>query len=71
MMAKAGSLILSTPNRLSRYRKAETHVREYAPKEFEGILKTAFVSVSLRTYTLEPLVSGYENPMVAVCRNDE
>jgi 2-polyprenyl-3-methyl-5-hydroxy-6-metoxy-1,4-benzoquinol methylase len=71
MMAKNGSLILSTPNRLSRYRKADTHVREYAPKEFEGILKTAFVSVSLRTYTLEPLVSGYENPMVAVCRNDE
>jgi 2-polyprenyl-3-methyl-5-hydroxy-6-metoxy-1,4-benzoquinol methylase len=70
MMANNGSLIISTPNRLSRYRKADTHVREYAPKEFEGILKMAFVSVSLRTYTLEPMVSGYENPMVAVCRKE-
>jgi 2-polyprenyl-3-methyl-5-hydroxy-6-metoxy-1,4-benzoquinol methylase len=71
MLAKSGTVIVTTPNRLSRYRKADTHVREYAPKEFEGLLKTAFVSVSLRTYKLEPLVSGYENPMVAVCRNEE
>ena len=70
MLAKGGTLILSTPNRLSRYRKADTHIREYAPKELEGLLKTAFVNVSMRTYTLEPLVSGYENPLVAVCRNE-
>lgn len=70
MLGKGGQVIISTPNRLSRYRKADTHVREYAPKEFEGILKTAFANVSLRTYTLEPLVSGHENPMVAVCRVD-
>jgi 2-polyprenyl-3-methyl-5-hydroxy-6-metoxy-1,4-benzoquinol methylase len=71
MMAKDGTLILSTPNRLSRYRKGESHVREYAPKELEGILKRHFVSVSLRNYRLEPLASQYENPLLAVCRNDE
>jgi len=71
MMAKGGTVIISTPNRLSRYRKAETHIREYAPKEYEGVLKTAFVNVSLRTYKMEPLASQHENPMVAVCRNEE
>jgi 2-polyprenyl-3-methyl-5-hydroxy-6-metoxy-1,4-benzoquinol methylase len=71
MMAKDGTLILSTPNRLSRYRKGESHVREYAPKELEGILKRHFVSVSIRNYRLEPLASQYENPLIAVCRNDE
>ena len=69
MLTKGGELILSTPNRLSRYRKAETHYREYAPKELEGILKRVFVSVSLRNYRLEPLASQYENPILAVCRN--
>lgn len=63
-----GTLIMSTPNRLSRYRKAVTHVREYAPKEFESLLKTAFVSVELCNYKMEPLASQYENPMVAICR---
>lgn len=71
MMAKDGTLILSTPNRLSRYRKGESHIREYAPKELEGILKRHFVSVSLRNYRLEPLAGQYENPLLAVCRNDE
>jgi len=71
IMARDGSFILSTPNRLSRYRKGENHVREYAPKEFEAILKRHFVSVSLRNYRLEPLVSQYENPIIAVCRNSE
>lgn len=68
MLRPSGTLIISTPNRLSRYRKADTHVREYAPKEFEGVLGLAFPSVSLRTFKLEPLASGYENPMVALCR---
>jgi 2-polyprenyl-3-methyl-5-hydroxy-6-metoxy-1,4-benzoquinol methylase len=71
MMAKDGTLILSTPNRLSRYRKGESHVREYAPKELEGILKRHFVSVRICNYRLEPLASQYENPLIAVCRNDE
>lgn len=71
MMLPGGTFICSTPNRLSRYRKGECHVREYAPKEFEGILKRHFVSVSLRNYRLEPLASQNENPIIAVCRNDE
>jgi 2-polyprenyl-3-methyl-5-hydroxy-6-metoxy-1,4-benzoquinol methylase len=71
MLAKRGTLIISTPNRLSRYRKADTHVREYAPKEFESVLKMAFPNVILKTFKLEPMVSGYENPMVALCRVEE
>ena len=71
MLAKGGSLILSTPNRLSRYRKAETHHREYAPKELEGILKRVFVSVELKNYRLESLTSDVENPILAVCRNEK
>lgn len=71
MMGKNGTFICSTPNRLSRYRKGENHVREYAPKELEGILKRTFISVSLRNYKMEPLASQYENPLLAVCRNDE
>lgn len=70
MMARGGTFICSTPNRLSRYRKGESHVREYAPKELEGILKRHFVSVSMRNYRLEPLASQYENPLIAFCRNE-
>ena len=69
MMGTSGTFICSTPNRLSRYRKGESHVREYAPKELEGILKRHFVSVSIRNFRLEPLASQYENPLIAVCRN--
>jgi 2-polyprenyl-3-methyl-5-hydroxy-6-metoxy-1,4-benzoquinol methylase len=71
MMNKGGTFICSTPNRLSRYRKSEDHVREYAPRELKGILKRVFVSVHLKNYKLEPLVSMYENPILAVCRNEE
>jgi len=71
MLAKNGSFICSTPNRLSRYRKAENHYREYAPKELEGKLKRIFVNVSLKNYKLEPLVSATENPILAICRNEE
>jgi len=70
MLAKGGVLILSTPNRLSRYRKSENHYREYAPKELEGKLKRVFTQVSLRDYKLEPLVSQTENPMIALCRSE-
>jgi len=69
MMAKNGTLILSTPNRLSRYRKSANHVREYAPKELESLCRKVFVNVSLRDHKLEPLASQYQNPLVAVCRN--
>lgn len=69
MMADGGTFIMSTPNRLSRYRKGANHVREYAPKELEGKLKRVFANVSLQNYRLEPLASPYENPILAVCRN--
>ena len=68
MMDKNGTLILSTPNRLSRYRKSANHVREYAPKELESLCRKVFVNVSLRDHQLEPLASQYQNPLVAVCR---
>lgn len=70
MLNKGGTFLCSTPNRLSRYRKAESHYKEYAPREFEGILKRTFVNVSLKNYAMEPLASDYENPLIAVCRND-
>lgn len=69
MMNGNGILILSTPNRLSRYRKSANHVREYAPKELEALCRKVFVNVSLRDHQLEPLASQYQNPLVAVCRN--
>ena len=68
MIKPNGQLILSTPNRLSRYRKSENHVREYGPKELKGLLKKVFVDVSLRNHLLEPLASQYQNPLLAVCR---
>ena len=71
MLKDGGTFIMSTPNRLSRYRKAENHQREYAPKELEGKLRRIFVNVSLRNYRLEPLASPYENPILAICRNEE
>jgi len=71
MMANGATFICATPNRLSRYRKAETHYREYAPKELEGVLKRMFLSVDIRNYRLEPLASQYENPLVAICKGDK
>ncbi len=71
ILKKEGSFIVSTPNRLSRYRKSEDHFREYGPKDFERILKQVFVSVSLRNYLLEPTTLKYENPILAVCRNED
>ena len=66
MLKPDGKLILSTPNRLSRYRKSDNHVREYAPKELEGILKRYYGSVKLLDYKLSPIVSDYENPLIAI-----
>ena len=71
MLRGGGTFIMSTPNRLSRYRKAENHYREYAPKELEGKLKRIFINVSLRNYKLESLTSPTENPILAICRNDK
>ena len=71
MMRDCGTFVCSTPNRLSRYKKSSGHVREYAPKEFETVLKRVFGHVSLRNWKLEELVNAYENPILAICRNRE
>jgi len=71
MLKPGGTFIMSTPNRLSRYRKSENHYREYAPKELEAKLKRVFINVSLRNYRLESLTSQYENPILAICRNNK
>lgn len=68
MMVDGGTFICSTPNRLSRYRKAETHYREYSPDDFSGVLDGVFKTVQLCNHRLEPLISKYENPILAVCR---
>lgn len=68
MLLDHGTVFISTPNRLSRYRKSDNHEREYAPNEFEQILKRVFTNVELRGHDLKPLASDYENPMIAVCK---
>ena len=68
MLAVNGKLICSTPNKLSRYRKAETHCREYSPAEFKDRLSEVFDFVELKNYQMKDLSSSYENPIVAICR---
>ena len=62
-----GTFICSTPNRLSRYRKSEYHVREYSPEELESLLLCQFPYVKIVDYQLEPIKSEYENPIIAIC----
>lgn len=63
-----GVFVISTPNRLSRYRKSENHVREYAPHELRALLFKEFKDVQILDYKLDPVSSDYENPIVGVCR---
>ena len=67
MLKDSGVFLLSTPNRLSRYRKAETHVREYSHAELKTLLKQVFVSVDIRDFAFNVPTSKYSNPIVAVC----
>jgi 2-polyprenyl-3-methyl-5-hydroxy-6-metoxy-1,4-benzoquinol methylase len=62
-----GAFICSTPNRLSRYRKSEYHVREYSPKELKDLLSGAFDTVNIVDYQLRPTESVYSNPIIAIC----
>ncbi len=68
MLVPGGAFICSTPNAMSRYRKADTHVREYTPKELARILGQVFKSVELRNHAFD-ILSKYDNPIVALCRN--
>lgn len=66
-----GFLVCSTPNRLSRYRKSEGHVREYSLEEFQELLKGVFPIVDIRNYNLQKKATKYDNPMVGICVNTE
>ena len=68
MLFTDGTFILSTPNRLSRYRKSEYHAREYAPEELRTLLRSVFDNVEMMDFELKPLESEYMNPILAVCR---
>ena len=68
LLADKGVFICSTPNRLSRYRKADHHVREYSPDELKALLCQAFNSVAIVDYQLQPMESDYLNPMIAICQ---
>jgi 2-polyprenyl-3-methyl-5-hydroxy-6-metoxy-1,4-benzoquinol methylase len=67
LLKPSGLFMLSTPNRLSRYRKAQTHIREYSPAELKTLLKRVFSSVDIRDYKLDVPTSKYANPIVAIC----
>ena len=68
LLAGSGVFICSTPNRLSRYRKADHHVREYSPDDLKALLCQAFNSVAIVDYQLQPMESDYLNPMIAICK---
>ena len=62
-----GIFICSTPNRLSRYRKSDYHVREYSPDELKSLLKSAFDNVEILDYQLKPIETEYANPIIGMC----
>lgn len=64
MLKYGGYFICSTPNRLSRYRKSDNHVREYSPTELLELLSRVFSSVDIRNYKLERDDSMYTNPLI-------
>jgi hypothetical protein len=63
-----GTFIISTPNRLSRYRKSDYHVREYSPDELRELLEGVFKNVGMVDYQLQPMESDYINPILAICQ---
>ena len=62
-----GTFICSTPNKLSRYRKSENHVREYTPETLRNLVESVFKNVDIVDYQLQPIKSEYENPIIAIC----
>lgn len=67
LMMGDGKFICSTPNRLSRYRKSEYHVREYSPNELRNLMDLVFNEVDIVNFQLKPIESEYENPIIAIC----
>lgn len=69
LLAPEGIFICSTPNRLSRYRKSDNHVREYDPDQLATLLDGYFSEVKICTYGLERLKLKTQNPLIAICQN--
>jgi len=69
-LKESGSLIISTPNRLSRYRKSDNHIREYTPKELKDLLQSQFKNVRLTSYGWSAIKTNYENPIIAICKKE-
>lgn len=69
-LKESGTLILSTPNKLSRYRKSENHIKEYSPDELKVLLQNQFKNVRLMSYGWTNIESNYENPIIAICKKE-
>jgi len=65
-----GTFILSTPNKMSRYRKSVNHIREYTPKELRALLQNQFGNVRLMSYNWANIETEYENPLIAICKKE-
>ena len=68
LLKDTGSFICSTPNKLSRYRKSDYHVREYSPQDLKVLLSEFFKDVAICNFELKPTSSDYENPIIAICQ---
>ena len=68
LLRKDGTLICSTPNRLSRYRKSKYHIREYSPADLKGLLSRVFLISDILDFQMQPIESGYENPIIGMCQ---
>jgi len=64
MLKADGCFICSTPNRLSRYRMSDNHVREYSPVELLEFLSLVFSSVDILNYEFKRDDSMYINPLI-------
>lgn len=69
-LKESGSLIISTPNKSSRYRKSENHIREYTPNELKDLVQSQFRNVRLTSYGWSNIQSNYENPIIAICKKE-
>ena len=68
LLKSDGVFFCSTPNKDSRYRKSENHVREYSQNELFGLMINHFKTVDILDFKLEKSASRYDNPIVVRCR---
>ena len=69
-LKESGTLIISTPNKASRYRKSDNHIREYTPTELKEMLQNQFSNVRLMSYGWSNIQTNYENPIIALCKKE-